>query len=449
MRQLWVQVPEGQGEKVLNIAQAHQGVNLAHLSTKNAQDSQELVLIHISNKQVENLLQDLENIPHLQVTLIPQGVMALHPPTTEAAEQIKEVQERSPIEIFLAGLQSVGSWRGFLAYAGLAGIVVWIGLFTNTNYLLVAAMLIAPFAGPAMNTAIATARGDLKLLWRSLLRYFVAIVVTVFVAAILSLIFRQEVPTSLMLSNSQISTVAVLLPITAGAAGAINLMQSERSSLVSGAATGMLVAASLAPPAGTAGIALSLGRIDIFMGSVFLILLQLVGINLSAATLFRIYGLSPQGARYNRGKKWIFPITLGVTTLALIGLLNWQFMNTPSLQRSSRAQRATADIQQLVQDNPLVQLVEANIRFTRANIEEQDTLLCVLYVQRNPETTISKDEISQRLTREIQNHLQEAGYNVTPLVQVTVLDPPSDIEDISKLNKFNFQNESKTAILKK
>ncbi|MEA5518630.1 DUF389 domain-containing protein [Limnoraphis robusta] len=426
MRQLWVKVPNGQGKKVLSIAEAHQGINLARFAVIDDQESQELVLIHVSNQQVESLLNQLDNIPNLEVTLIPHGIIALHPPASEAAEQIKEVQERSPIEIFLGGLQSVGSWRGFLGYAGLAGVVVWIGLFTNTNYLLVAAMLIAPFAGPAMNVAIATSRGDLKLLWRSLLRYFVAIIVTVLVAAILSLILRQEIPTSLMLSNSQISAVAVLLPITAGAAGAINLMQSERSSLVSGAATGMLVAASLAPPAGTAGMALSLGRMDIFIGSVFLVLLQLVGINLSAALLFRFYGgLSPKGARYNRGKQWVFPITLGVTTLALIGLLNWQFINSPAFERSSRAQRATADIQQVVKDNPLVKLVEANVRFTRSNIEAQDTLLCVLYVQRDTGVTISKDQISERLTREIQNYVNEAGYNVTPLVQVTVLDPPS------------------------
>ncbi|EAW33544.1 DUF389 domain-containing protein [Lyngbya sp. PCC 8106] len=425
MRQLWVQVPNGQGKKVLSIAQAHQGVNLARFAVIDDKESQELVLINVSNKQIESLLNQLENIPHLHVTLIPHGIIALHPPASEAPEQIKEVQERSPIEIFLAALQSVGSWRGFLGYAGLAGVVVWIGLFTNTNYLLVAAMLIAPFAGPAMNTAIATARGDLTLLWRSLLRYFVAILVTIFVAAALSLIFGQEIPTSLMLTNSQISSVAVLLPITAGAAGAINLMQSERSSLVSGAATGMLVAASLAPPAGTAGMALSLGRMDIFMGSIFLVILQLVGINLSAAILFRFYGgLSSKGARYDRGKKWVFPVTLGITTLVLIGLLNWQFFNTPNLERSSRAQRATADIQQVVRDNPLVKLVEANIRFTRSNIEDQNTLLCILYVQRGSEVTLSKEKISESLTSDIQNYIKKVGYDVTPLVEVTVFDPP-------------------------
>jgi hypothetical protein len=48
--------------------------------------------------------------------------------------------------------------------------------------------------------------------------------------------------TSSMSSTSNVSAVAVLLPLIAGAAGPLNLVQSERSSLVSGAAVGMLVA---------------------------------------------------------------------------------------------------------------------------------------------------------------------------------------------------------------
>ena len=117
-----------------------------------------VVTVHISNSRVENLLRQLEEIQDLNVTLFPKGVIALRPPASEAPDQVTDVQQRSPLEVFLAGLQSVGSWWGFLSYAALGGIVVWIGLYTNTNYLLVAAMLIAPFAGPAMNLAIATAQ---------------------------------------------------------------------------------------------------------------------------------------------------------------------------------------------------------------------------------------------------------------------------------------------------
>lgn len=425
MRQLIVQVPRGHGKEVLDIAKSLNGVNLAQFEAKSSEELIDLVLIHVSNQRVEKLLAKLEDIPDVHMTLLPNGVIALRPPDSEAPQQVVNVEERSPVEIFLSGLQSVGSWQGFLGYAAVAGFVVWIGLYTNTIYLLTAAMLIAPFAGPAMNVAIATARGDRKLMWRSILRYFAALAVTIAVAGALSLIMRQDIATSLMIERSQVSSVAVLLPLAAGAAGALNLVQSDRSSLVSGAATGMLVAASLAPPAGIVGMAGAMGRGDLVIDALFLLLLQLVGINLTAAVLFRLFGLSAQGVRYKRGKSWMFPVALTFTVAMLAGLLSWQFVNPPNLQRSTLAQRANAEIQKLVNENPLAELVEANVRFTRANIKGQNTLLSTVYVQRRAGVTVSSDEIRSRLTQAIQTRLLEQGFNVTPLVDVSVLEEPS------------------------
>ncbi len=425
MRQLLIQVPRGCGKQVLETAKAFDGANLALFEATGSDGAIDLAIAHISNSKVEGLLGELESMPQLQVTIIPQGVMALQPPPEEAPQQVTNVELRSPIEIFLAGLQSVGSWKGFLGYAAAAGVVVWIGLYTNTNYLLVAAMLIAPFAGPAMNLAIATARGDITLLKRSLIRYFSALCVTILVALALSLILRQEIPTSQMVQTSELSSVAVLLPLAAGVAGALNLVQSERSSLVSGAAVGMLVAASLAPPAGLVGMAIAIGRWDMATSGLFLLLLQLVGINLTATMLFRLCGLSTQGSRYRRGNQWVFTTTLAVTVAALVGLLAWQLSNPPNFQRSTRAQRATAEIGQVIEANGTTKLVETNIRFTRPEIEGQNTLLGVVYVQRQPGVTASREEISNTLTHQIQTRLLKQGFNVTPLIDVNVLEAPN------------------------
>jgi uncharacterized hydrophobic protein (TIGR00341 family) len=423
MRQLIIQVPRGCGQTVLDIAKSHNVANIAQFEAKGSDELIDLVIVHVSNQEVEELLGKLQDLPKLNITLLPTGVIALQPPASEAPQQVTNVEERSPIEIFLSGLQSVGSWRGFLGYAAMAGFVVWIGLYTNTSYLLVAAMLIAPFAGPAMNTAIATARGDRILLGRSLLRYFAALGVTIGTTFLLSLILQQEIPTSLMLDSSQVSAVAVLIPLTAGAAGALNLVQSERSSLVSGAAAGMLVAASLAPPAGIVGMATALGRWDLVANGLFLLLLQLGGINLSASLLFRIYGLSTQGARYQRGQKWVTRSALAITVLALISLLTWQFSNSPNLERSSRAQQANAEVQKAIEQVGLAELVEANVRFTRPNIPGQDTLLSLVYVQRKPGVTQSDREISNQIKSAVQKRLQEQGFNVTHLIDITVLEP--------------------------
>lgn len=112
--------------------------------------------------------------------------------------------------------------------------------------------------------------------------------------------------------------------------------------------------------------------------------------------------------------------------MALLGLLFWQFSDSPELQRSSREQSANQAIQQVVEDSDLVELVEANVRFPTPNIPEQHTLLVVMYVQRRAGVTESAEIISDRLTQTAQTELQAQGFNVTPLVSVNVLEAPSN-----------------------
>lgn len=56
-------------------------------------------------------------------------------------------------------------------------------------------------------------------------------------------------------------------------------------------------------------------------------------------------------------------------------------------------------------------------------IEGQNTLLGTLYVQKPTNSLLSSEEISQQLTRDIQVRLQQR-FNVTPLIDVIVLEPP-------------------------
>ncbi|MXQ11746.1 DUF389 domain-containing protein [Microvirga makkahensis] len=420
MRQMIVRVPRGQGGQVVSLARMHKGRNLSYFEAEAEEGPCDVVLVHVPNTQVEALLDELDGIPDLHLTLIPRGVITLRPPASQAPEQVVDVAHRSPIEIYLGGLQSVGSWTGFLGYAVAAGIVVWIGLFTNTVYLLTAAMLIAPFAGPAMNSALATARGDVALLGRSVLRYFVALAVAILVAWGLSWAMSQRIASEQMISTSMISSVTVLLPLVAGAAGALNLSQSDRSSLVSGAATGMLVAASLAPPAGTIGMASAIGEWDLVKSGAFILLLQLVGINLSGTIVFRLFGLSPKGVRYVRGRAWLGITAWSASLAAVVALLTWQFSSSPNLQRSTQAQHAAAVVQEAINASGLAKPVRVSADFTRADIPGQNTLLVEAYVQAS--RADEKQRIEQDLSSAIQSRLK-SQFNVTPLVDLTVLTP--------------------------
>jgi uncharacterized hydrophobic protein (TIGR00271 family) len=302
--------------------------------------------------------------------------------------------------------------------------VVWIGLYTDTIYLLVAAMLIAPFAGPAMNLAIGTATGDQRLIWRNLARYFSSLVLMILATAILSLMLGQRVATVTMVDTSKISSYALLLPLIAGAAGALNLSQPENNSLVTGTATGLLIAASLAPPAGLIGMSTAIQRYDMAVNGVFVLLLQLVGINLAGSLVFRLYGLKDKAIRYEPGGPVLFYVSLAVSAVGVAALLAWQFSSSPEFQRSTRSQQAVGEVQEVVNDSNLADLIEANLRFTRPATDSPETLLGVVYVQRKAEVDLPGDVIRQELTQSIQRAIQEQGFDVVPLIDVSVLEPP-------------------------
>ena len=421
MRRLLIWVPEGSGAKVRELARRH-GVDEVVSFAGEGDGPVDLALLHVPNRRVGDLLDELSSVEGMHVSMFPHGALNLKPPPGEAPSQVRDVTLRSPLEIFLGGLQSVGSWRGFLSYAVASGLVVWVGLYTNTVYLLVAAMLIAPFAGPAMNAAVATARGDAGLLGRTLFRYLVGLTVAIATACLMSLVLGQRLATTLMEQTASISATAVILPLVAGAAGAISQAQSERSSLVSGAAIGMLVAAALAPPAGLVGMAAALGEWGMARGGLFLLGLQLAGINLSGALVFRLVGLNPEGSRYSRGRGWVQKASLLATLLALGGFLAWQFGNAPELQRASLAQRAEVAVHRAVGTGGPVQVVETTARFARADIPDQNTLLVTTYVEQvgpsaGPPAGATERTLRERIGRELRREIPEA----TPLVDVTVL----------------------------
>jgi uncharacterized membrane protein len=414
MRRLMVWLPEGNAEAARAAVREHGAVSSVAVPASDGGQRLDLLVVEVPNAAVGDVVGALQDLGDVSISFGPRGVLSLRPPHEEVPEVVADVAPRSPLEILLSGLQSIGSWRGFLAYAGIAGAVVWIGLTTNTSYLLVAAMLLAPFAGPAMNTAIATARGDRVLLRRSVLRYAASLATTIAVTAVLSVLFQLDHATTLMVSTGNLSAAAVLLPLAAGAAGAVNLCQSERSSLVSGAATGMLIAASLAPPAGVVGMAAVLGDWGLAGTGGFLLVLQLAGVNLAGSAVFRLYGVHPEGPRYPRGRKAIGIVSAAVSAVVLAALLATQLQLSPELTRATVAQRAESAVTDEVESDPRLGLVEVSARFPRATGSSERLLVTVVVVGPSP------DE-APALAGRIQEVLAAQQPAARSVVDVTVL----------------------------
>ena len=418
-----MRVPRGCGGRALEIAREHHAANVARWEAGGGEDERyDLLVLHLPNASLGPFADAAEELPELHLSFLGSDALALRPPGSDVAEQTRDVTSRSPLEVYLAGLQSVGSWKGFLGYAALSAVVVWLGLVTNTVFLLVGAMLIAPFASPAMNGAIGTARGDLRLIGRSLGRYGAALAVTMAIAALLTLLFRQRIATEQMIALTRIAPTALLLPLAAGAAGALALSQSARSSLVSGAGPGMLVAASLAPPAGVIGAAAAMGRWDLTVEAVFLLALQFVGINLAGAAVFRAFGLGPRGQRYPHGSRARSRASFGVLAAALAGLLAWQFgTSPPTLVRSGLQEEAREAVSSALRGDAGVLLLDVDARFTRPAGMRENPLLVRVHVQRLHRGGEVDSALQTRLESRISDALRRRMRGVVPLVDVTVV----------------------------
>lgn len=415
MRQIAITVEPKAAEQAAQIAKQNGASIFAEIDAHQGDSPCRLLIVEVPNARVEDLFGALEAIEPLRASFLPSGILSLRPPSDEPESRMTDIQPRSPLEIFLGALQSIGSWSGFLGYSAVAGVIVWIGLFTESVFLLVAAMLIAPFAGPAMTAALATARGDAKLLGRSLLRYVAALATTVAIAFVLSVVFDQQIATGLMVSASQRSTVSLLLPLAAGVAGALNLAQSERSSLVSGAATGMLVAAALAPPAGLIGMGLAIGQTDIVISSLWALAIQIAGINLAGFVVFRIHGMKSEGARYPRGRKAVSVLSV-IASIAMLGSLTaLQFADIPEYQQSSIAQRISASVERHIERRDDIAVVSVDSRFSRNRAQGQNPV----WVETRVHGELTETQ-RRALSRSLANRI-EHEFGVTALVAITAL----------------------------
>lgn len=398
---------------MLEISQQHGATNTATFAAQDAEGPIDVALVHVPTRALGELLNDLHSISEMQAAFSPENTLALHPPWEDADQQAIEPGNRAPLEVLLDSLSSISSLRGFLAYTLLAAVLVWVGLTTNTEYLLVAAMLIAPFAGPAVNGALGTAHGDRGLLAHGVGRFAAGIAAMVAVTAVFTLLAGQQVETPLMVDVTRVPLVAVLLPLVGGTAAALHLVLSQRASLVTGAAVGTLVAAALAPSAGVAGMAVALGQWGMAGEALFELALQLAGILLSAAALFRLSGaVSPSAARAVQGRPGVFPVTIGLAALATVVLVGIQ-LTTTGLTHERDEQRARAIVQRVVTDHPRASYVDSDVRFTEHGPGGRRTLLGDVYASGDADPDVLAADIEQAITH--------APLAVHPLMDVSVL----------------------------
>ncbi|MDQ3556665.1 MAG: DUF389 domain-containing protein [Gemmatimonadota bacterium] len=423
MRQLHVQVRAGRTQRVLALANEHKAFSPTAVRAER-EDGEEwsMIFLNLPNDRVGSLVWAIrDEVEDAQFVIIPRGSLPIQPPFTEVDPTLRDVSRRSTLELVLDSLQSIGSWKGMLLYAAFSGVVAAYGVIFNISYLLVAAMLIAPMGAPIMVSVVGVALGDWKMFGRGALRFVSAIVVLVASAVALGFAYGLSFSTSIMEQITSLSSWGVAVALVAGAAGAQSQVQSDRTSLVTGTATGFLIAAALSPASAVLGLALTIGRWDYAALMGFQLGLQFVAITFGGWLSLLVHGVHPDDPSTGRGSaRWRALLAAGVG-VALVLLVAWQTRQTPRFLKADLSREAVDLARGATDGIPGVRLIGADARFTRPDLQpgSAETLLVEMTVENT--AGASDEQVTTAVRSALERRIRAEMPRVVPFVAVTVL----------------------------
>lgn len=174
--------------------------------------------------------------------------------------------------------------------------------------------------------------------------------------------------------------------------------------------------AALAPPVGIVGIALWTGKYLLAVRATYLLLIQVAGINLAAAAVFRLRGLGIRGPWYRSGRRGVARAAVALTILALGGLMLWQ-LSSPDMRRGTAAREAMTLASAQVRQVPGADFVTGHAAIHGEG--EQAVLLATVYGRwQGPPGLLN--EARNRIQARVVAALEAEGYP-DPLVQLVLL----------------------------
>ena len=183
----------------------------------------------------------------------------------------------------------------YIIFIIVSAIVAALGLIDNNVAVIIGSMVIAPLLGPIVGTSLGTITSDRTLLKRSLFTESLGLIIAVGIGILLGLLSAISVDqfTSAelalgfdgRLSEMFLRTNATLadfgLGIASGIAAGLCFVSGTATALV-----GVAVAASLMPPAANVGLLLAMGEYGFALGSLWILLINLLCINFTCTITF-------------------------------------------------------------------------------------------------------------------------------------------------------------------
>ena len=214
----------------------------------------------------------------------------------------------------------------FLVLCIIAGALASFGLIYDNVVIIIASMIIAPLLGPIALAVIGTMIAKNIYSKRAFLAEAVGLGTCILIGTLVGLIFSGKLTTIPEGGQIDIRTTPgigdIVFAILSGLAAGIFIVRGESTNIV-----GVAVAASLCPPATNVGVLLSNAYWEEALGSIILLVLNVIAIYSACAIIFwtsqsLVRGGSVSKRQFRQiSRKYIVRITLAVLSLVTIILL--------------------------------------------------------------------------------------------------------------------------------
>lgn len=320
-------VPDADAEAARELV----GQHAARRWIRPAKGEMESLVCVVQNRYVERLINALEaryaGTPGFTVIVSP--IEALVPPLYETPETalplIPATRRQTWLESFFSRDRlsteelyddiedSVRLTPGFLVMALASALIAGLGMRSGQTAIIIGAMVIAPFLGPAIGLAMAATVGDGRLALRAARAVALGGLLVLVMMTGVGAMIHVDVTVPELHHRAVVSLADVVLALASGAAGVLAFSRGASASLV-----GVMIAVALVPPLSAAGLFLGSGHQDLTLDALFLFATNLVCINIAGIVTFLAQGLPPKNWRITTGLLATWCLLLALMVAALV-----------------------------------------------------------------------------------------------------------------------------------
>lgn len=209
----------------------------------------------------------------------------------------------------------------YLVLIALSAVVCSFGLVTESETVVIGAMVIAPLLGPLVATSLATTLADQDLGLRALRAGTAGIATAFFLAFALGAVMPVDPALPGIASRSAAGLSDVVLALASGSAGTLAFTSALPSAVI-----GVMVAVALVPPVVAAGLLFGAGFPGAGTGALLLSLVNLICVNLAGVLTFLVQGIAPNRwweAEQARRATRLAVVIWSLLLLALVAAILW------------------------------------------------------------------------------------------------------------------------------